>query len=986
MRRYLVLLLLGFFFPFLYAQTTVTKRYTTEDGLIANDVRALLLDSKGILWIGSRAGLSVRKQGKITIDDTSLQYRFTNVTAIVEDSQQGIWIGSYGQGILYKGPKQTLLFNEKTGLYSTRVNALFITENHLYIGASEGITRLNLQTLSLVELPSKNTLKTPSAVSSFYQIGTTVFATTINHGVFRVEEEKVISISEPKEVLASYYDPLRETLLLGLKFDLEIHQPQDKQRKRMYPIKGTRFFLPVADKVYGVGADILNEEGEIYAWEGKQIEKLNQQYGIVNDELYSLAYDANHKFLYVGSKKQGLFQVDLASPLYFDGEFGAVDALAVKEATTYVFGAKGLCIVRNHQAMHTVDKAVFKAYQLAHNQKFLGLTTRANHFFEIEHRIPAEQIQFYKAVSGPHGVWVSTNIGLFQLNENGQIENYMGIHTYQFDFVGNQLLETDPYGGVRFYPNIAEFRYELFRREDGTFVPRDIVAMQRIKDKTYLAGALDGLYVYENKRYRSLLEEGGFTENRLKYLAKGEGETLYVATDFGDIYYLDVHGMEPKVIRKIPQQAILGHGITFLHYHNKQVLIGTNKGITVLDAKGTFLFNTEQGLDNYNVKSSVIVANQLILGTDKGLYTLDLDYFKPQQVAYNLLISSMKINGEKVDLNEGDIREKRQLILPYDQNSIFVDFVLLGAKYPEKLEFQYRVKATEEWLALEQQTLFLNYLNAGEYPIEIRIYDYDRGAEQITSLLYLTIKPPFYYSWWFFSLLVLLGIGLVVLVIQRMKRQQDIKDKQLRYEKKVAELKVLSVRSQLNTHFIFNVLSSFQYFIIAHKEEEALYYLERFASLIRKTLNLSMVEQVTVEEELEYIKGYFELENMRLDERVQLVIVVDQQLNTQQIVIPPLLLQPFVENSLVHAFPESVEQPRITVKVYREQQDVILEVIDNGIGKQEQPTIVSQHDSKGLYLVRERMKMIQDYLEEHISIVSTTAGTKVRLVLKGVLG
>ena len=286
---------------------------------------------------------------------------------------------------------------------------------------------------------------------------------------------------------------------------------------------------------------------------------------------------------------------------------------------------------------------------------------------------------------------------------------------------------------------------------------------------------------------------------------------------------------------------------------------------------------------------------------------------------------------------------------------------------------------------LDQRSLSLNYLNPGEYPIEIRIYDYDKGAEQVKPLLYLTIRPPFYYSWWFFSLLVLVGIGLVVLVIQRLKRQQEIKDKQLRYEKKVAELKVLSVRSQLNTHFIFNVLSSFQYFIIAHKEEEALYYLERFASLIRKTLNLSMLEQVTIKDELEYIQGYFELENMRLDERVQLIVQVDQQLNTHQIMIPPLLLQPFIENSLVHAFPESVEQPKITVKVYREQNDVILEVIDNGIGKQDQPQSLAKHDSKGLFLVKERMKMIQDYLDEHISIVSTTEGTQVRLVLKNAL-
>jgi len=415
------------------------------------------------------------------------------------------------------------------------------------------------------------------------------------------------------------------------------------------------------------------------------------------------------------------------------------------------------------------------------------------------------------------------------------------------------------------------------------------------------------------------------------------------------------------------------------------LLIGTNKGITVIDAEGTFLFNTEQGLDNYNIKSSAIFGNQLILGTDTGLYTLNLDYFKPQIVDYNIVISSIKVNDTKLDVKALRADQQRKLELPYDQNSIFVNFVLLGAKYPEKLRFQYRVKSTAEWIDLDQNTILLSFLNAGEYAIEIRVYDYDKGTEQIMPLLWITIEPPFYYSWWFFSLIGLAGIGGVVLVIQRMKRQQEIKDKQLRYEKKVAELKVLSIRSQLNTHFIFNVLSSFQYFIITHKDEEALYYLERFASLIRKTLNLSMMDEVTLKEEIDYIKGYFELENMRLDERVQLEIEVGQGVHLHQIKIPPLLLQPFVENSLVHAFPENIEYPKITVSIYQDQQDVILEVIDNGIGKQAIPQSLPKHDSKGLFLVKERMKMIQDYLEEHISIESTTAGTRIRLVLKDTL-
>lgn len=983
MMRWMALFLLGMSISFLYAQTTVTKRYTTEDGLIADDVRVLLMDSEGVLWIGSRAGLSVRKQERIVIDQEAVQRRFTNITAIVEDQDHGIWVGSYGQGILYKGKTQTLLFNAQTGLQANRITSLFVSNEKLYIGTSEGISIINIPTRQVEAFSSQQILVTPSAVSSFYQINQTLFVTTINHGIFKVEGGKLSPTAYKNEIFASFYDPHKQQVLLGLKFDLEIQNKQSNQVIVKNEIKGLRFFEQVEDKVYGVGSDILTDGGGLYSWDGQQVEKLNKKYNIADDELYSLSYDKKRKFLYVGSKKQGLFQVDLDSPLHFDAQFGSIEALATNGTTSYVFGKIGLYVIQQNEIVQTVDKKMFKSYQLTHKREFEGITTRANNFFEIEHRIPADQIQFYKAVIHQNSLWVSTNIGLFQLSTKGRIEKYLGIHTFQFDFYTNHLVETDPYGGVRVYNDLATFDYEYLDREDGTFVPRDIVDMKEGNGRMFLAGALDGLYVFEHNQFRSLLSEGVFLENRLKFITEGEDNQLYVATDFGDIYCLDISKQQPKVIRKIEQKKIVGQGITFIHYVNHQLLVGTNKGITVLDAKGTFLFNKEQGFEHYHIKSSAVLGNRLLLGTTAGLYTLDLSYFIHKQIDYNLVISSIKINETPLNVKEGQILTTKELKLPYHQNSVFIDFVLLGAKYPEKLKFQYRVKPTEQWLDLEQPSIVLNYLNTGEYQIDIRIYDYDSATEQIESLLYVTITPPFYYSWWFFSLLILGAIGLLLVVIQRMKRRQEIKDKQLRYEKKVAELKVLSVRSQLNTHFIFNVLSSFQYFIIAHKEEEALYYLERFASLIRKTLNLSMVDQVSLKEEMDYLEGYFELENMRLDERVQLKIVVEEQLDIQQINVPPLLLQPFVENSLVHAFPESIENPQLLIKAYQVQGDVVLEVIDNGVGNQQfTPLQPPSHESKGMYLVKERMKMIQAYLDEDLSIESTASGTRVRLVLK----
>ncbi len=668
-------------------------------------------------------------------------------------------------------------------------------------------------------------------------------------------------------------------------------------------------------------------------------------------------------------------------------EFGLTEVLHSVGNKLYVFSQNGLNIVENKEIIKNISKESFKKFQIKNNKAFINTVKRENNFYEIDHSLTADKLNFYKAVTHQNSIWISTNFGLFKMSLSGDFQQYIGVNTMQFDFYNNKLIETDPYGGVRIYNNPLKFKYTYFDRDDSVNVPRDIVDMITINNRLYLLGILDGLYVYENNQFRSLFSDNKFFENRIRVGTKGKGNTMYIANDFNQVYHIDLTNSDPKILQKIDEKYIRGYGITFIEYINNQLFIGTNQGVNVLDGTKRFFFNKEQGLKNTNISSVAIIDDDLYMATDTGIYVLNTRYFYSKKTDYKILLTSIMVNGKKIKSYRNDFFPLTSIELPYNENSISIDFLLLGAKFPKKVDYQYRIKPTEEWKNIEKVNIFLSYLNYGEYPIEIKIYDYDSGYEQILPLLQVKINPPFYITWWFISLFLVIVIGAVYVFYQnrlkKLRQKQEIKNKQYEYEKKVMELKLQSVRSQLNTHFVFNVLSSFQYFIIAQKVDEALYYLDRFASLIRSTLNLSMVDRVSLTDEINYIRSYFELENMRLDGRVQLEINVENNVLEEKITIPPLLLQPFIENCLIHAFPSSIKEPTIWINIYFEQNDLIMEVEDNGVGNRNNSK--EKHESKGLKIVKERMKMIQDYLEEHISINITEKGTKVRLRLKDII-
>jgi len=212
---------------------------------------------------------------------------------------------------------------------------------------------------------------------------------------------------------------------------------------------------------------------------------------------------------------------------------------------------------------------------------------------------------------------------------------------------------------------------------------------------------------------------------------------------------------------------------------------------------------------------------------------------------------------------------------------------------------------------------------------------------------------------------LLFGLGLAY-------KLKEAHQEKLRLEQTVFKNKISALRAQMNPHFIFNSLNSIQHLIIANKREAAVKYLNKFSLLMRNLLETSIEKSIVLSEEINLLRKYLELESLRFDHSFTYTIEVDASLNPDLIEVPMLVVQPFVENALVHGLlpkKEGVKTLRVGFK--KENNILICEVEDNGIGRQASQNSItylkSKKKSRGIEITSKRLSIQNPFIENQIT-------------------
>ncbi|WP_395802154.1 histidine kinase [Daejeonella sp.] len=298
-----------------------------------------------------------------------------------------------------------------------------------------------------------------------------------------------------------------------------------------------------------------------------------------------------------------------------------------------------------------------------------------------------------------------------------------------------------------------------------------------------------------------------------------------------------------------------------------------------------------------------------------------------------------------------------------------------------------------------------NYKNALKYLVQIHKYDsLQLSKNQIDNLGKTTrnhlqeqkireneliiegskYKETFF--WWTITIIfllllitVLIGLG-TYFVLRKIRRRKDIE-----IENRITVLEQKTLQGMMNPHFIFNVLNTIQYFINQDDSKEANRILTLFARLMRKHLEICLKSSITLTEEIEYLSLYLSIEKIRFAEKMDYEISIQENINPEVIILPPLLIQPFIENAIWHGIIPKESKGLVNLNFTLQNNQLEIRIIDDGIGtSNSKNNKSSNHISRGLELIQERVKLLNKLSNKKIiirNIATGKTGTQISIII-----
>lgn len=331
--------------------------------------------------------------------------------------------------------------------------------------------------------------------------------------------------------------------------------------------------------------------------------------------------------------------------------------------------------------------------------------------------------------------------------------------------------------------------------------------------------------------------------------------------------------------------------------------------------------------------------------------------------------------------------------LANDKNFIKVNFAGLSPNQSDMLQYRYRLFGVDDdWVYTSNTEAQYTTLPPGDYQFIVNAMNKEGIWGEQPAAISFTIHNPFWKTWWFVSGISVLALGLLsggVYYWQFQLRQKERAKNQI--EKRIANLELQALRAQMNPHFLFNTVSSIQYFITANDSRSALKYLSKFAKLMRSIMENSKKARIPLRDELVALELYLALESMRFKDKFSYRLTVDEELDKDFDEIPPMLIQPYIENALNHGIMNKEGKGHIEVTINKRDAFMVVTVEDDGIGRKKAEEIKAQkrtnHKSMGMEITKNRLEIINrlDHSDLDIEIedlydpANHPRGTKVKI-------
>jgi len=466
------------------------------------------------------------------------------------------------------------------------------------------------------------------------------------------------------------------------------------------------------------------------------------------------------------------------------------------------------------------------------------------------------------------------------------------------------------------------------------------------KDRTYWIWAQNKLLHYNStfQRIGSYSEKDGLPPYSWQTISSDNAGNIWLSTPIGVIAQLNVQTGQVTTLSEKDgyQRNFLDFSCPFLK-----------------DNSGDLYFSGSNGIDR-------VSPNKFKSASPSSVY-----------------LQSLEVNQHPVSLAAG-INNLQELSLTYSQNKISIGTGIIDFYSKGKSQIRYKLQKDrkgQDWqYAPDYYTIRYDELQPGKYRLIIQASNATNEFNGPEKVLQINISPPFWLTWWFITSAIILLISIFYLIIRwglnrkfQLELERLEKERQLAaLNQKTTELEMQALRAQMNPHFIFNSLNSINMFILENNKLQASEYLSKFSRLVRLILQNSQEAFIPLENELEALELYLELESMRFQNKFEYKVEVDDDVDTAELKVPPLIIQPYAENAIWHGLMHKKEGGHLGIEVSLEDDVLCYKISDDGIGRKRAAELnsksASKHKSMGMRITSDRLAALQQQNRPSITI------------------
>lgn len=899
----------------------VFLNFSPKNGLVNHYVNSICSDDSGFVYAGTAEGLSIVKNNKIYNYSGNGQLNNAYINSLCYDSQTGVYIGTRNGLFILKNNSVTELSDFK-GL---EIKTILLTKNRLLcVGTSFGLFYYNFidKTSKKQEgLAGENV----NCIAECPETGHLLVGSTEGFSKITIPGEKPLNLKIENGLIDENITSLLcegpENIWIGSASGLLKYNGKTFEYYNLYNDNNAnhiRCILKDSEENIWFGT-----HSGIYRYRDNAFSSFDKNTGIGNSFVYKIlkdkqgdvwfCTDGNGAFRY----SQGYFKNYTTKEGMLSN---SVNAATIFDGDAIWFGtSNGISIYKNDR---------FENY--AGNTK---LKVRAP--ISVQYLDSKNTLWF----GGQNGAEAIRKINGNYSNEFYPIPEFLkesGVQSITEDKNGNIWLGTF-LGGIFKLEN-NEFVYQNKKRN----IKADAFFTLLVDKNNVMYGAtLNGLWIYDlNKGTQQYITVKDGLNSELIYLLhlSDNENTLWVGTNQGINKFNLQKFRENKTIQI--QSYGKTEGFTGVECNNYGVLE---------EEDGSFWFGTVSGVVHHQPKAN-----------------------KPNTRLSQTYIQSIKLMSEDTLLPNG-------ILLPHNHNSLTFYYRGICFTNPEKVLYVKMLEGYENTWSEPSSEDYSKYANlpAGKYTFKVKSCNNEGVWNDTPAEFSFEIKLPFYKTWWFIAGIIIL-ISISIVIVFKIRLQNLRKKQKIEFDKKVeiAKVELKALRAQMNPHFVFNSLNSIQHYILNSNTNEAAKYLNKFAKLIRTILNNSEKAMVTINEEVESLRLYLELEQMRFDGKFDYSISVEPSVDGDYDEIPPMLMQPYIENAILHGLNPKPEKGHLKIDIFTKDKYIVCRITDDGIGRESSGEIKrtqpgQQHKSLGMKITSERVRILNDINKSDLSVSVT---------------